>query len=358
MSIFWFFGPKESIWNGVGQYSKLLCDELTTSYEMKINQQSIPYHSRSLKRYIYQFLVYPFLLLKNINQYQLVVLYQEDLAFLIPFAKLLRKRVFVIYHHLPTQTASETLFEKIKLLYLKITANLISYADKVICPSQQSVNAVSNQLNINISKFSVVYNAFEKIDCDAEENKSTFFNRLGVLVGEDEFIFLNVGTDETRKNLLVFIESLSLVKNVKVHFIRVGKSLIEENKNIMQDVINKNDIRVSFLEFLSDEDLAALYHFSDVYVSPSVHEGFGRTVIEAQLAATPVLASKIAVYDEIMGSSYFSVINFKDRYEWASAIESISEKKDELILDGIENSKRFTRKNVAVQFTDLLKGFN
>lgn len=358
MNIYWFFGPKESVWNGVGQYSKLLVEELNSTYDMNISQKYIPYTTRSLKRYFYQFFIYPFLLFKNRDDYKLVVLYQEDLAFLIPFARLLNKKVFVIYHHLPTQSESETFFENIKLFYLKITSRFIALADKIICPSQQSVDAVSSALNINKNNFSVVYNSFDNDDFSVVQNKNLLFRRLGIDIKDNEKILLNVGSDETRKNLQVLVESLVLIRGVNVHLIRVGKSIVEENKRMMQSVIRENNIRVSFVDFVSDEDLKALYSSVDLYVSPSVHEGFGRTVIEAQFSGLPVIASKIPVYDEIMGISYFPVTNYNNPVDWAKSIESIIFNDNKLSLVGIENAKRFTKKNVTIQFFSLLKDFS
>ncbi|WP_413698795.1 glycosyltransferase [Psychromonas sp. KJ10-10] len=46
------------------------------------------------------------------------------------------------------------------------------------------------------------------------------------------------------------------------------------------------------------------------------HEGFGRTVIEAQHRGTPVMASKIPVYDEVLGDSYVPIDNYQTPKAW------------------------------------------
>ena len=54
---------------------------------------------------------------------------------------------------------------------------------------------------------------------------------------------------------------------------------------------------------LPREDLVALYQSADVFVFPSLYEGFGLPVLEAMAAGTPVIATDRASIPEIGGDS-------------------------------------------------------
>lgn len=52
---------------------------------------------------------------------------------------------------------------------------------------------------------------------------------------------------------------------------------------------------------LPDAEMPALYRLADVLVFPSLREGFGLVVLEAMASGVPVVASKIAPFDEYLG---------------------------------------------------------
>lgn len=61
--------------------------------------------------------------------------------------------------------------------------------------------------------------------------------------------------------------------------------------------------QVQFVGYVADEDLPALLSGALAYVVPSLYEGFGMTVLEAQACGTPVLASDVASLPEVVGDA-------------------------------------------------------
>ncbi len=55
--------------------------------------------------------------------------------------------------------------------------------------------------------------------------------------------------------------------------------------------------------YIKDEDLPYLYQLSEVFLFPSLSEGFGMPVIEAMACGTPVITSKISCMPEIAGDA-------------------------------------------------------
>jgi len=57
--------------------------------------------------------------------------------------------------------------------------------------------------------------------------------------------------------------------------------------------------------YIDEADKPAIYRLADVFVSPSMYEGFGLPVIEAMASGTPVVANEIDVYTETLGDGAF-----------------------------------------------------
>ncbi len=61
--------------------------------------------------------------------------------------------------------------------------------------------------------------------------------------------------------------------------------------------------RVIFVGYVSDSDLVDLYQAADIYMDPSLYEGFGLQVLEAMSCGTPVLCSNTTSLAEITGDA-------------------------------------------------------
>ena len=74
---------------------------------------------------------------------------------------------------------------------------------------------------------------------------------------------------------------------------------------------------VRFLGYLPDETLAVLYRLAELFVFPSLYEGFGLPPLEAMACGTPVVTSNVSSLPEVTGDAAVLV----DPYE----VESIAE---------------------------------
>ena len=116
------------------------------------------------------------------------------------------------------------------------------------------------------------------------------------------------------------------------------------NRNIV--LINKldlnNDIRV--LDHVSEYELPLFYNFADVFVFPSIAEGFGFPPLEAMSCGTPVVASNSTAIPEVVGDGGIMV----DPYDvdgFASAIYELLNNKNlrtKMIKRALRQSKKFT----------------
>jgi glycosyltransferase involved in cell wall biosynthesis len=114
------------------------------------------------------------------------------------------------------------------------------------------------------------------------------------------------------KKVHVLIQAFGTLTNkIPHHLILVGKARRGESK--VQEALNhlsdhKKMHRISDLEY---HQLNALYQAADLFVLPSVYEGFGLPVLEALMAGIPVLTTREASLPEVGGACavYFDDVN-------------------------------------------------
>lgn len=109
--------------------------------------------------------------------------------------------------------------------------------------------------------------------------------------------------------------------------------------------------RIILPGFVPDEDLACWYAAADVFVYPSLEEGFGLPVLEAMKIGTPVITSNRSALPEVVGQAAITVDPY-DVGALASAIERILEDVDlaeELSLAGRLRETGFSWQSAAQQ---------
>jgi glycosyltransferase involved in cell wall biosynthesis len=86
-------------------------------------------------------------------------------------------------------------------------------------------------------------------------------------------VLLYVGSEEDRKNL---ITTLGAIKNINPNdyiFIKIGKAIINSNRNKHKEYISLNNINAIFIDNIeSNQELANWYSISDIYLFPTLFE--------------------------------------------------------------------------------------
>ncbi len=74
----------------------------------------------------------------------------------------------------------------------------------------------------------------------------------------------------------------------------------------------KIDDYVQWIGFVDEADKPSLYRLADVFVFPSLYEGFGLTALEAMASGTPVVTSDAIVFEEVLEDAAFIVNNARE----------------------------------------------
>ena len=149
----------------------------------------------------------------------------------------------------------------------------------------------------------------------------------------DRPFVLGVGTLEPRKNLERLVEAWRLLAGDH-RLVLAGGSGWGEQPGL-------DDPGIVLPGYVPEEELPALYRGADVYVYPSLFEGFGIPVVEAMACGTPVVASSHPSLDEACGDAAVRV-DPRDPESIAAGISEALARRDELARAGIEHAARFS----------------
>ena len=100
-----------------------------------------------------------------------------------------------------------------------------------------------------------------------------------------------------------------------------------------------------------------MYTSVDVFVYPSLYEGFGLPVLEAMAAGCPVIVSNVSSLPEIVGDAAILVDPYSI-YEIAQAILTVlqdMELKTHMSKKSVEQAKKFTWEEASTNFLQIFK---
>jgi len=156
---------------------------------------------------------------------------------------------------------------------------------------------------------------------------------------------LFVGMIEPRKNLQLLIDSY-----LSGHFfdrfdLVLAGSLGWDYSQLLQKIDasgKRKHIRLP--GYVEDADLPALYAAAEVFVYPSIYEGFGLPVLESMACGTPVITSSVSSLPEVAGDAAL-LVDPRDAAALTSALQKLLADKslrDEFALRGLDRAASFT----------------
>jgi glycosyltransferase involved in cell wall biosynthesis len=182
-------------------------------------------------------------------------------------------------------------------------------ADALLCvsrtTSEELISYVSDRYGFDISdRCHVVYEGVHDSFTTASDTNSISDHHLVEDLLDKPFI-LTVGKISPRKNLQLVLDALKLLKTSfpDLQLLTVGGD--GWDFKLVKEKVDELGIldRVHFLGYVSDDLLRLLYKRAEVFVYPSLFEGFGLTILEAMSAGCPVITSDRSCLPEIAGNA-------------------------------------------------------
>lgn len=174
----------------------------------------------------------------------------------------------------------------------------IRSTDALITVSESSADDVAAVFDVDRDDISVIPHG---IDHDAFATPVPLEGRLRALEGRPYALYL--GNIEPRKNLLALVEAFesAAVRSSGVQLVLAGRPAWGCDDVLERVAGARNSVHLGFVD---DRERAALLQHTELFLFPSLYEGFGFPVLEALAAGVPVAASRRGSLAEVAGPSW------------------------------------------------------
>ena len=217
-------------------------------------------------------------------------------------------------------------------------------ADKIFAISSSTKQVLIEKLRVPPEKIQVIHLGIERTFQRTEQNEAV----IQKLQLRAPFVFYN-GSITPRKNLMRVLEAFYAIKHLIPHVLYITGSLTWGADNIQAYIAEKLKDRVVILGYVEEEELTSLYSLAEMFLYPSLCEGFGLPILEAQACGCPVLTSNVTACPEVAGDGAHIVNPYSVEEIQAGMLKILQDEeyKHKLITRGFENIKRFSWKKTA-----------
>ncbi len=169
-------------------------------------------------------------------------------------------------------------------------------ATLIVTVSKYSLEKILKHYHVDDAKVRIVPNGVDPEKFKPVDDMAAVRRRFGL---DDKSVVLFVGSLIPRKGLPFLVEAAKKIAKQQsdIQFVIVGDGPLKGQ--LMSSLDESNLSRnFKFLSGLSEDALAAVYGCADVFVLPSVQEGQGIVLLEAQASAKPVVAFNVGGVNE------------------------------------------------------------
>lgn len=272
---------------------------------------------------------------------------------------LYRGKYVVTIHDLTLSSFAERGNPLKRLIYRFMIKDAARRSRKILTVSEFAKKDLAKDLKANKKKIAVTYNGidknFKKITNPAVLKRT---ERYGL---KDPFI-LSVGQWRDHKNLLRLLEAFAEIQKDedwkgKIDLVFAGR--IDPKYPQLPAKVRELGLgrQVKFTGFVADEDLPVLYNLAELFVFPSLSEGFGLPGLEAQACGTPVISSNRTSLPEVLGQGavYFDPVDVRDIARKLVTVLEDKELRLKLVEEGKKNTERFSWEDSAQKTLEVYR---
>ena len=240
-----------------------------------------------------------------------------------------------------------------------IISKAIKRVEKIIADSYSTKKDIINFFNVNSGKIEVIHLAADEIYRPIENKEAIDYVKKKYGINQ-KYIFF-VGTVEPRKNIPVLIDAFTIIKEKFPEYklvicgqIGIKSEIFYKKMQEIPENVKKDIILTGYVPVL---ELPYLYNGCEVFVYPSLYEGFGLPVLEAMSCGVPVITSKTSSLPEVVGDAGI-LVNPENCEEIVEAILFVLDNENmrkTLSKKGLERAKLFSWENTAKKTLDVYK---
>lgn len=191
-------------------------------------------------------------------------------------------------------------------VHLAALVRTIGWASLVLTPSESAANDIAEHLPVPRELIRVTPEAASEAFKPSPNLAAAreHVRRLGIT---GRYVF-NIGGLDARKNLPVLLEAFAMVRARMEEPVQlaIGGAAHTGNQAVfppLEPHIRRLNLELAvvLLGRVSEEDKVALHQAADLYVTPSLAEGFGLTALEAMASGAPVIVANRTSLPEVIG---------------------------------------------------------
>ena len=266
---------------------------------------------------------------------------------MLPFGILRSTEVVVTIHDLAFKYYPETFPWRDRVRHEWYTDRAVARADRLIAITESTKRDLLRFYpNTREDRIRVIHHGFDQGSFvpESQANDVSVLGRFGV---ESQGYILFVGAMQPRKNITTLIKAFALAKRSvpEMRLVLGGACawLWEDIDRAVAASRYRSDIIITGA--VSGDDLPSLYRGARVFVYPSLYEGFGIPILEAEASGVPVIAADNSSLSEVGGSDSALYFPALDAESCAAQMVRIWEDRklaDRLRSAGLENIRRFS----------------
>jgi len=303
-------------------------------------------------RVLWEHLIMPFML----NNGKIDIFHNPD--HILPLLPIKAKKIITV-HDLSFYKFPET-FPFMKRTYKRgLTPRSIKLADKIIAVSNSTKNDMIDLFDVDEEKIRVVHVGVSQEFVKIDDPSALSCFRKGRGLPQRFVLFL--GTIEKRKNLERLIDAFSMA-------VRKGgiphKLVIAGKKGwLYKDLFKKIDDeglrdKIVFISDMKQSELPLLYNLAELFIYPSIYEGFGLPVLESMACGTAVITSNVSSLPEVAGKAALLIDPYNIEEISSAMIKVLSDAalRGSMIEKGLVQAAQFSWKNCAKHTLEVYEG--
>ncbi len=352
MEIDYINGLKTDEIFGMSKYQKEIHGRIK---EIELNP--IEYPKISKKRQInsaVKYLVYPFIVKKQVKKENIKHITSQDLAYLLKLVKL-EKTIVTCHDLIPW------VYDNNRLPTWKLNMQGLKKADRIITISEYSKSDIIKHVGYPEDQISIAP--------PAVDHDSYYINRDREIVKQfgikdNEKVILYVGSEQPRKNVPFLLEAISQLKKKlpEIKFLKIGTPQVPGVREKLLKQIETLGLQkeVIFAGYVSETALTKYYNAADVFVFPTLYEGFGLPPLEAMACGTPVITSNVTSLPEVVGDSAITIDPYDVNAFAESMYDMLTDEKlrENMINKGVKRAQLFSWEKSAKETFKVYEQLN
>lgn len=209
--------------------------------------------------------------------------------------------IIITYHNL---------FIWLKPFHHRVNKFLAKRTNKIIAVSESVKEFSIKNDRIPEDKYEVIYNGVDfDLFSQNENDKNPYLMEFNIK--PNTFVIGTIGSLSFRKGQKYLVKAFSELSKKYDNLLLIMVGGVDNEPNIkreLEDMVRTNNLVNKIIFAGSRHDANKIIHIFNLFVSPSVVEGFGYSVVEAMAAKIPILVSDIPTYKELTKNGKYGLL--------------------------------------------------